>query len=236
MALKPLVRWTVGAVHPAGFELLRESVEGWLRLYGDAFDAVICHNSLAPAQLLQVRACGLPLLDQTPLAGLVPARPSGCAWKLVPPRLRPESHEVFIDNDLVLHDRVPAVDQFLAGYEAVVTEAHRAHFGAYAGVLGCDRAVNTGLFGLPPGFDLSAKVWQLARLYPRLAWDGHDDDQGVVMAAVRSLTVGIIPLADVWVCNPTLDFAPYGVGRRGTHFAGANAGNVRYWERYKGAR
>src|SRR5688572_12825908 len=103
--MKPLARWTVGKVTNTGMEILRESVRVFGRIYPE-FDRVVCYNNVErPAGfdgLYEQMATDLPypLLgpDADPGEGGSPA--SG--WKLCPPRLRPEAHELWLDNDIVV--------------------------------------------------------------------------------------------------------------------------------------
>lgn len=231
--MKPLIRWTIGNAAEAGFEALKHSLSNWKRCYGDTFDMAVCYNGISEKKLQSIADIDVTFVDQTKYLNSIVMRPHGCTWKLFPPRLRPDSHEIFIDNDLIVYNRLPDIEKFLSGNYFCITQAHMPFFGQYEGLPGCDIAANTGLFGVPPSFDFAQEINMLLRTYPYLKWRDHSDDQGVVMVATRNLPRLIIPLTDIWVCNPCVNFAPYRTGFCGVHFASLNSGSVQFWERYK---
>lgn len=213
---KPLFRWTIGESTPDGREALRLSVASFLRFY-DA-DVVICHNA-DPEPL------GPPagrLYDQRQKWDGVPA-PAGVAWKLYPPRLAPGRHEVSIDNDVILADRVPQLDEFLKADCTLLLEGDSRTYGRFHRHVPPGYQVNSGVYGMPPGFDLDRFV----KVYGGESWEKnalgeHDksetfDEQGLVAFALLSHPRHvIIPSTSITNCEHRL------VPGRGYHFIGLN--------------
>jgi hypothetical protein len=244
---RPLVRWTVGDVRPAGFATLAESVRCWTASYGDRCDRLICYNTLSPAQVAAhldplgvplYRQAGdeLPAMPRPPVANwrrsTYPKGPAG-AWKLCPPRARPQAHEIVMDNDCLVTRPLPQVDAFLAARDRVLcTEdihPHRDHRGyGRLARLAAGPAWNSGLYGLYPGFDLGAAL-PLGALGGR--WGRYFDEQGLVGIALQREAKVIIPRRQVgYVLGEGLD-------RPVLHFVGVNhVARHPYWARYRAAR
>lgn len=193
MSEKPLVRWTVG---PSGFRhddlILHRSVCNFRRIYGDTFDYAICFNGRPRSEL---DGLGVDLVEQKPVGGM--PEPHGVAWKLYPPRLRPHSHELFIDHDLVFVDRLPHIELFLSLPDSFVytqCPVGLRNYGAFESAIPEGFRLNSGLFGLPPGFsfDLSAVD----------SWGGYFDEQGFVASSIcRQKSLIEVPIEDVWICD-----------------------------------
>lgn len=225
MAVKPLVRWTIGGSVPEkGFKSLRRSIELWKRTYGDEFDYVLCHN-------IPVENFGIETVDQCNFCNTLPYEPKDTFWKFCPPRMRPESHEIIIDNDLLVYNRCPTIDWFLSQTDQVIsTAAHKAYHGCFEPYLfNCDIAINTGLVGFPPGYDFESDLKKLFVMYP-LPIGNHCDDQGAFLMLTKRF-LKVVPMDEIHVCNPDTDFATYKLGICGTHFAGLNQGHDQFWDR-----
>lgn len=214
-----LIRWTIGPVQPAGFDCLRLSVRAFQKIYPSA-KIVICHNGLSPSQHEAVQVIGVPLFDQK-IAKIEwrEIEPIGVAWKLYPPRLDLNAHEIFIDNDLILHDRLPEIDKFLAGDLTLLMEADARHYGAFERHVPAGYRINSGLFGVPPGFDLArylrfyVRQWENNCEHQSATWD----EQGFVALALLSYKqFVVIPETTVINCENRFSWAS------GVHFVGLN--------------
>lgn len=230
--MMPLVRWTIGPVHDLGFSVLRHSVNQMRRIYGDMMRYVICYNGLSDGQLCKIRDLGCRCVDQQQheLALLIPppCKEGGPAWKLYPPRLSPESHEIFIDNDLVLRSRLAALDQFIGDQKGIiVTRAVRRCYGVFEPFVRDELLINTGLVGLPPNFDWADNLNYYIKSSGIHRWNGHFDEQGLVAAVVQSHPVNIID--GISVCWSEREYKPSNLGM---HFVGVNQGDAAYWLRY----
>lgn len=235
--MRPLVRWTMGDVSEAGHEILRESVRCFAAIYPE-FDRIICHNHLDELYLLGIDA---ELRNQTLAdAPCVLAEPidnyeesTGCGWKLCPPRLRPDSHELWLDNDLVICKRIEEIDRWLAGNKAIITEGlgRRRMFGLYDEHISPELRLCAGLFGLPPHFDFAAAIRSRIDVMEGKPLGGYDE-QGLTASVVTSMDYIIVPLSQVHIAEDHVPFSSHLYA--GFHFAGANRKPWhRGWQSYK---
>lgn len=209
-------RWTIGPVQPAGFECLRLSICNFARLY-DA-ELVICHNGLSDVQVDSISDLPARLIRQED-EQYVGDKPIGVAWKLTPACLDPTRHEVFIDNDLILTDRLNEMDTFLTNNETtLLLEAESRHYGRFEKHVPRGYNINSGLFGVPPNFNLAGYIalwgqWDENCPNPSRTWD----EQGLVASALihggKSI---IVPETTVTNCHSELLWAT------GMHFVGLN--------------
>lgn len=208
-------------MRPDGFRCLALSIAAFTRLYD--CDAVVCHNCPPDEISLLDLGDSVSLFDQREWAKSHPVPPKGVAWKLYPPRLDPDRHELLIDNDLIIAERIPELDAFLSGDCTLVLEETGRTYGRFDGFVPPGRCVNSGLFGMPPGFDLKKYVdfhvgggWEENARYEHagnVTWD----EQGLVALALLSYPRCVtIPRTSVTNCEHHL------VDGRGYHFIGLN--------------
>lgn len=237
------IRWTVGDVSPAGFEALYLSIHGALRLFGEGAIYDVCVNTIPPGEarartgpvpdLVRWRRIGLPLP-----AMLAPfldhGMSEGTAWKLVPLRLDPEAFELALDNDVILWDLPAAIRRWLAEPEArhrvIAADDVPAH-GAFADLCGPEPR-NSGIRGLPPGFDYEAALAAVLKECPA-ALCSELDEQGLQVAAVsRGAEPLVVSAEEVSICSPFHPHRPE-PGTCGAHFIGLNARSIpwRYYDR-----
>ncbi len=212
--MKPLLRWTIGEVHACGYRTLRDSVKRLRDLYD--FDFVICHNGQNTAQLEFLESLGVELHAQDGYQSLE----KQTFMKLTPFRLRPDGHEIFLDNDVVLYDCPSEIDQFLASDSTLVYEGLYGLHGAYTLPKGIH--VNSGIFGLPPGFDMEASI--KANWLP-LPAPSKFDEQGLVgKCLVDHSSYIILPQCRVPILESHFDYKAHRRNKSacGFHFVGAN--------------
>lgn len=225
------IRWTIGDVHPYGFESLRLSIWGARRLFGTAADLVVCVNSkeLEAAR----RAAGtLPdgvrwtaVRDFPEWLGphLDPGLAEGVAWKLAPVRVG-AGRELALDNDVILWDVPAAIRTWLDDPDpeaCCLAEDLRACFGQFAGRCGPEPR-NTGLRGLGPGLDLEAAFRSALAEHPGVVLRSETDEQGLQVVVLTDRRHHVVSIADVSICSPWPSHQP-GLGRCGAHFVGLNA-------------
>jgi hypothetical protein len=216
---RPLLRWTIGHTTPDGYESLRLSIESFLRWY-DA-DVVICHN--CPSENLQDIFSRFRLIDQHQHLDSCPMPPMGVAWKLYPPRLAPERHEILIDNDLIINERIPHIDDFLSSDCTLLLEDHARCYGRFENHVAPGYRINSGLYGMPPLFNLQKFV----DFYAGSAWEINAtcenkasktfDEQGLVAIALLSYHRFVI-IPNSCITNCEREF----VNGLGHHFIGLN--------------
>ena len=237
----PAVRWTIGDVSDRGWEELRLSVWGARKLFGPGATYAVCVNTVsvgaaqdktgplpAGVEWHRIVAADIPsVLTEHLDAGMS----EGTGWKLAPLRLYPGRHELSLDNDCVLWDVPDAMRQWLASptdrlFAADVTVAV-GQFEPEVG--GLPR--NSGIRGLPPGFDFEAALREALaraerRLGRRVALSSELDEQGLQAAAVAvDGPPRVVPVSDVSICSPFWPHLP-DVGRCGAHFVGSNARHI----------
>lgn len=138
---------------------------------------------------------GVDVLEQAPVPGL--PEPHGVAWKLYPPRLRPETHEIFIDHDVVLTKRLPQIDLFLSRADAFLyseSPSGARNYGRFDALVERGFRMNSGLFGVPPGFRFDFSLVG--------EWRDYFDEQGFVAASLcRKKNLVKVGLDDLWICD-----------------------------------
>lgn len=224
--MKPLIRWTIGPVSTSGFEVLEASVSKIKDLYGNLFDYVICYNQINPTRL---KLLGVELFEQK--ENSLPIKPYSVAWKLYPPRLRLDSHEIIIDNDIILFKKLEEIDLFLESNKALIYEGLNRKFtlGRYKLPIGV--VINSGIYGLPPGFDFEKKVrakllgdWEKCR-----DRESTFDEQGLVASILYYEDHILISQKKV----PIFQECPNKKAAYGFHFSGVNwKENYKYWQSY----
>lgn len=193
------------------------SISSFLSFYD--CDVVICHN--CPVESLPQEVARFPLLDQRQVEARV--RPTGVAWKLHPPRLAPARHEIQIDNDVILATRVGEIDEFFSSDCTLLLGAEGRTYGRFDLHVPPGYAINSGIFGVPPGFDLQRFVdFYAGERWEKNAFAEHDanetfDEQGLVAFALLSYArCVIIPSTTVTNCEHHLREGS------GYHFIGLN--------------
>lgn len=228
--MKPLVRWTIGNATPNGYDCLNRSIESFLN-YWDA-DITVCHN--CPREnlvaLLSQFSC-VKLYNQ-----LVHAdddiTPMGVAWKLYPPRLDIHRHEISIDNDIVFEKRVPEIDEFLNGDCTLLLECISRTYGRFEKHVPSGYKINSGIYGMPPGFDFEKYI----KFYATQPWELNAkgehaasktfDEQGLVAIALLNYTRSVI-ISSTAITNCERHWVQ-GSDCKGYHFIGLNR-----WENHE---
>jgi hypothetical protein len=184
-------------VKKPGEEIFRMAVKRFQALYPE-FDCVVCYNNCQPEQERMLRSMGIdsyvqretdlryPIMQAHDPEGWLGAAP-GWGWKLCPPRLRPRGHELFVDNDLLIRERLPEIDKWLASDKFLIAQSHRddpKYYGDFpvpAGTKCC-----AGLFGLPPNFNFSEEIIRRCKRTLSGKPLGHWGEQGLVTSTVLS--------------------------------------------------
>ena len=185
-------------VKAPGEEVFQMAVKRFRALYPE-FDYIICYNNLrSPDQLNRLKKMGVilyeqkssdldyPLMPVSAPQGWKGAMP-GWGWKLCPPRLRSESHELWVDNDLIIRERLPEIDRWLNSDKGIIAAGHRRddmYYGSFsANVKG---NYSAGFFGLPPHFDFNSEIIRRCQEILKGEPLGYFDEQGLVSAIITS--------------------------------------------------
>ncbi len=243
-----VVRWTIGDVHPRGFEMLRLSVCSARRMFGPAAQFVIFVNSLSLEEA-QRRSGDLPpetawrLADRRDLpAVLAPFFDTGLiegmGWKLMPLRVAPERYELALDNDCILWDLPAGMRAWLSRPDASLFAEDVDRCLGVFDPLCPPGSYNAGIRGLPPGADLAAELAAVLRQAEErdgvpLRLEAEIEEQGLQAAAMcRRDPLFLVRTAEVSICSPFWPRSPE-LGSCGAHFTGSNAHHIpwNYYDR-----
>ena len=229
-----MIRWTVGNVPPVGMEVLLESIASWQSVYGTTFNMVVCYNEIPNNYISMLsNVPNIILFDQRAEYKQHKQKyfwtPKLCGWKLCPPRMSFDTHEIFCDNDIVFTKRLPTIDKFLESKNMVFNCRGKGKaFGNFKKFIPRKITANNGFFGVYPGFYLNRKIKIMQRRSKLKSWTNFLDEQGMMTAImVRQKNFVQIELNEMSVCHTDLKIA------NGIHFVGLNAMRTRAWEQYR---
>jgi hypothetical protein len=228
------IRWTIGDVSRRGFESLRLSIWGAWGLFGADADYLVCVNtvsvdharrlagSVPDAVMWQAADSELPGWLRTRF--LDDGMAEGVAWKLAPLRCFPDHRELALDNDVILWELPAALAAWLADESperCLLAEDVVPGLGQFVSVCG-GRALNSGIRGLPAGFDLEQRLSDVLDDHP-VTLVSELDEQGLQAAALSRVTEPhVVSVDEVTICSPFPPHLPR-PGRCGAHFVGLNA-------------
>lgn len=226
------VRWTIGNVSDTGFESLALSIRGAHRIFGDAARYAVCVNSV-PLEQARAKVGDVPAdVQWIEATGLMPrwlrerfdeAMGEGTGWKFAPLQVFPDAYELALDNDCILWKLPEAVRRWLSedGESFVLAEDVRRCVGVFDRYC-ADVPRNSGIRGLPPGFDLERGIRTLLA-ETKVTFTSELDEQGLQIALLeRSGPVHVVRTEEVTICSPFWPQQPY-LGTCGAHFVGLNA-------------
>jgi hypothetical protein len=229
---RPLVlRWTIGDVSDEGFEALRLSIWGARRVFGGDAHHVVCVNTISIDEACE-RTGALPSgVEWHDSTGEIPGflerhldrnMAEGVGWKFAPLKMYDDRYVLALDNDCILWRMPDAVRAWLeTGEGCVIAEDVRPCFGQFAPVLGPEPR-NSGIRGIPPGFDLEAMLRVVLDDYP-VTLTTELDEQGLQVAALaRAGDPRVVRVSEVTICSPFPPHIP-GVGTCGVHCVGLNS-------------
>lgn len=222
---RPLFRWTLGHTCDKGYDILKHSIAGAMKCLGpESFDWAITYNRIPedklfyisrtiladlPAPVCMIEQCedDMPIphiLDASHNASTYHHVSSGSWWKVCPPRLRIDAHELIMDNDVVMLRANDDILRFLQDDSTLVLEDNSIHLGRYASLfdLRNEPALNSGLIGLPPAYDFGKalyETWINNGQYQNLV---GGDEQGLLTATLKRQKHITIPRSKVIGLHP----------------------------------
>lgn len=222
--MKPIVRYTIGPVAPSGFDCLYQSIIKLKQLYD--VDIFICYNGCS---ISEHKNKFFRCLNQSDLF----SKGIGVAWKLYPARIDINRHELFIDNDLIIEKRIEKIDNFFNSDTTLLLEGAGRNYGSFSQHVPRQYSINSGIFGVPPGFNLQKYINFFGE-----KWDNNVSDrklsvtwneQGLVATSLLSYKkFDIISNSIITNCSKDLHLSD------GMHFIGLNRENHhRPWLEYK---
>jgi hypothetical protein len=228
-----IVRWTIGDVSDEGFDILRWSLLGARRLFGDRASYVVCVNSISAIDARdRVGPLGMDVVWRSVRAGDIPGflrdrfddgLAEGVGWKFAPLHMAERTREIALDNDCVLWRMPEAMAAWIDDPDgrALLAEDVRPCFGQFTNLCGPEPR-NSGIRGLPARFPLEDALRDVLDDHP-VTLASELDEQGLQVAALeRRADPLVVDTRDVTICSP---FAPHQrhLGRCGAHFVGLNA-------------
>ncbi len=255
---KPLFRWTVGSCLQQGLDILAESINRTTKALGlENWDWAVCHNGLnaenleflkkmigdREINLISQNWATCPVMDncQTPRRrdGSFEwngTRCGGTMWKVCPARMRMETHEIVMDNDVVLLKKFRQIEEFLNQEEkALCLEEPIRFYGRYDCLFSPDPPyLNSGFMGFPPGYDFGSSIfetWVTRGRYMNLT---QADEQGLLTYTLSqhpNIRIDAAQMKEVL----HRDFNTEITGREeGIHFTQSNRiPNHRSWKKYQ---
>ena len=256
--MNPIFRWTIGGCTRNGYDCLEMSIRTATKIYGDRFDYFVLYNNCNVQQLREIVGHRpITLVEQdwehNPL-GLEKGKNRGTSlWKFCPTRLDPSRHEIICDNDLVIVNRFPQMEEFLRSSDKVLMVEDPIKFqGKFRHLFGSVN-YNAGFIGLPPGYDFAAEMLRTWRDNGSPSEVNQPDEQGLTtatLARMPSIVVGKDRFTLVHSeggtasakYNPDInrsaisfyDVLFFGDGSDAYHFVGANKSNRHvHWDIFK---
>lgn len=248
---KPIFRWTIGKPNKNGIDILKTSIKYLYKIYGDTFNYFVCYNNLEPKQLEEIKKLNVPLYPQTWDMNPLPVqpenyqgisnKPNGSLWKICPPRINIKTHEIIMDNDVIITKKLNKIDEFLSSNQVLILEDLIKYYGIYDSYFKNNEHFNSGVMGLPPNYDFSKKILEtyLKREKPKNFQNG--DEQGLLMLTLYNEKNPIFIRKNeiVELHSHKCLFCPqkyyqFNSGESGMHFVEANRINKHiHWDKFK---
>jgi hypothetical protein len=213
---KPLLRWIIGGCIAQGMHTLKESISRTTKVFGDRFDYIVCYNNISDkdlafiarifpfVEMYQQKWKDCPI-DNDMVSSRLPNGSvrtdvdscGGSLWKLCPPRMRIDSHEIVMDNDIVFFKAITQVEEFLSDSRPMLLKEHSRWFGRYDKLLPDGECFNSGFVGLPPGFDYQLKLHEAWKKNGSLGSHSYDDEQGLITYVLRQENPILVEMNDI---------------------------------------
>lgn len=128
----------------------------------------------------------------------------------------PDRRELALDNDVILWDMPEALAAWLADSSpesCLLAEDVTSSLGQFGSMCGA-RALNTGIRGLPAGFDLEERLRAVLDVHP-VTLVSELDEQGLQVAALSwTRPPHVVSVHDVTICSPFPPHLPHRAMRR----------------------
>lgn len=223
---KPLIRWTIGGnISNKSILCLKLSIKYIKNIYKNNVDYLICYNNLTENNIkkLPKNIDKISVDNYNNLYKIVmPKNTTG--WKLCPPRIRLDSHEVILDNDVIIYKDL--FKQFFISNKIYITEGLGAKSPNLKKFINKNFNINSGVICLPPGFDFLNEVKNIINTY-KINFTNHFDEQSIIAMVVFNKDYKIISKEDVCICDKFLKIGNYGM-----HFVRLNNGNNKPFNKF----
>lgn len=230
--MKPLIRWTIGdASTSISFKVLELSIRLFKKHFKE-FDCIICTNATELVKINIVKdiakKLNVEIFEQT--SQHIPENLSKISsfWKFCPLRLRSESHEIIIDNDILIFEKLEKINMFLASNKTLICEDNFRFFGKFDHLHKDGIALNSGLVGFPPFYNIEKEINFFLKEKESL---NYADEQGLVMAIlnkednikISTKEISILHFDKFYDGEKWIDYSNFDFFRsKGFHFVGIN--------------
>jgi hypothetical protein len=213
---KPLLRWIIGGTIEQGINILKESIIRTCKVFGDRFDYMICYNNMSASDLQFIKRISpfvtiyhqdwidCPIADHMTSPRLADGTVrtdahicGGSLWKLCPPRMRIDSYEIIMDNDIVFFESINQIEEFLVSSRPMLLRENIRWLGIYDNLFAPNEIFNSGFVGLPPGFDYQSKLRKAWKDNGSLCKLTYADEQGLITYVLKQENPIIINPEDI---------------------------------------
>lgn len=187
--MKPIIRWTIGGISENnGYKILYHSIRKIVELYSDEFEYFVCYNDVDLNEItkMKIKFKNVKFFEQKwedcPIQIKKPEKQNiykqkinGSLWKVCPPRLKINCHEIIIDNDLIFLKKPEAIQEFLSRSDKnLIIQDCMNYMGSYKN-LNEKQGYNSGVLGLRPGYDFAK---ELQKNWSNKKECDYDEEQG----------------------------------------------------------
>ena len=235
---QPIIRWTIGPTTKDGFEVLEKSVNRFGKIYPE-FRRIVCYNQIKKnnlpyfenkVELYEQKENDIDIMLHSYQFEPNKSGSIGSGWKLCPPRFDKNAHELWIDNDIIIRNKISSINAWLNSENVFLClEGKYRIYGFYDSQIPKSIKICAGFFGIPPKFDFNEKI---IKKYHELKEPlGGYNEQGLV-ASILSEQENCIYIPQSQFKNLeqnetlTEDFLAI-------HFVGVNRSKHKAWEEYK---
>jgi hypothetical protein len=172
---KPIIRWTIGNANlNSSYEILTESIKSIIKLYSNNFKYFVCYNEVKIDKINKIkkkfenvnfleqnwRNCPINIYEPKIIENKTKQKLNGSFWKICPPRLSTNNHEIFLDNDLIFLRKPKIINEFLnLNNKNLIIQDSKIYLGKFEKLIKNEKqGYNSGVFGLHPGYNFEKEI------------------------------------------------------------------------------
>ncbi len=161
---KPIIRWTMGCKLDSGYEILHHSINNIKKLYSNRFEYLVCYNNCDEEKINKLKnKTNINFIKQNWTDCPIKNKVVKSFWKICPPRLSRNTHEIILDNDLIFLKKPEIIEDFLSKNKNLIIEDSNPNtkqtLGSYAEFFEeKNLSLNSGVIGLAPGYDFEQEI------------------------------------------------------------------------------
>ena len=194
---KPIIRWTIGHVIKSGYEILDHSIKSIRKLYSNQFEYYVCYNDTDEKEIEKLKKihkinfikqkwedCPIDGIDlPEKVEEITKQKLNGSFWKICPPRLSKDTHEIILDNDLIFLKKPKIIEEFLsANNKNLIIKDSNIYLGSYKDLfINEKQGYNSGFIGLHPGYDFEKDIVKNYKINKNKKNLKYGEEQGLLM-------------------------------------------------------